>query len=294
MAKTSYIEIPAGTEDKFLKSLKSGDRFTFSKVVRNDTLLSAKHKKGISAKSLLPLCSGIWQSFTDAQRLAWTNAGGMMGLKGWQLFVQDQVIRVLNNLPGSVTPVLTHQSWVGKILLGGTATEIQIAQYHPSSYFIIHKVYGKKGMYTPLQINEGFGLPLQIGLSYKSNLFAVGADPYAKFYAKIINSYQGKDDNYLLEIPLTFSSNWGSTTATLPVLRGTIIGYTLFFHLHDLQGSLYFDNIKAIHNGQNWVRDPGCKNIAQSFTHQFQQIPKHWVANILPNGAEFDSVYEDF
>ncbi len=294
MTKTTYVEIPLGSEDAFLKSLKSGDRFQFSKIIRNDTLLSKRRKVGISARSLLPTISALWAAFSDAERLAWTNAAAVMGRSGWQLFVQDQNIRIKNSMSGVATPSLFHQSWVGKLVLGGSATEIKLLQIHPQSYFIYHKVIGKKGMYLPVAVTENFGLPLQIGISYKSSLTSSGANPFAKFYAKIKNSYQGVDDEHVLEIDMALSHDWETLTATLSSLRGIIIGYELFIHLHDVTGSLYCDNIKATHNGQNWVRDPWTTNIAQTFTKQWQQIPAHWAAQILPDGAEYDTVYEDF
>jgi len=294
MAKTSYVQIPVGSEELFLKSLKSGDRFQFSKIVRNDTLLSKRRKVGIRARSLLPAISAIWSGFSDATRLAWKTAAAKMSLNGWQLFVQDQSIRIINSMAGEATPVETHQSWVGKILISDPANEIKILQIHPQNYYIIHKVYGKKGMYESVNVTENFGLPLKIGLSYKSNLTADGADPYAKFYAKIWNSYQGVDDEHLLEIDLTLVHDWQSVEATLSSLRGIIIGYTLYIHCHDVTGELYFDNIISEHGSTNFARDPFCKQVATTFTRQFQQIPKHWAALILPDGAEYDSVYEDF
>ena len=294
MAKTSYITIPPGSEDQYLGALKSGDRFQSARIIRNDTLLSRRRRVGISARSLLPQLSILWAAMTQGERDAWVAAGNMMSLKGWQLFVQDQSVRIKNEMSGVVTPVLEHQSWVGKIILSGAATEIKLLQTHPQKYWIIKKVYGKRGMYEPVAITENFGLPLQIGISYKSSLTSSGADPYAKFYAQIKNSYQGRDEETILEIPLSLSQDWEILTASLSALRGTIIGYQLFIHLHDVTGTLYFDNIKAVHNGQNWARDPFCKQVAVTFTKQFQQIPKHWAAIILPDGAEYDSVYQDF
>lgn len=294
MAKTSYVDVPAGTEDLYNKGLKPGDRFNFPRIIRNDTLLSKRRKAGVTAKSLLPQLSALWQAMSDAERLAWTNAGAMCSLKGWQLFVQDQSIRIKNDMGSPIVPVTTHQSWVGEIKIASPATEIQIVQYHPSWYWVQKKVYKSKNMYYPLKISEGIGLPLQIGLSYKSNLTAVGANPYAKFYAKIWNSYQGQDDEYELSIPLDLVADWKTETATLSTLRGSLIGYNLYFTLHDLQGELYFDNIKSIHNGTNYARDPFCKDIDQTFTKVYNQVPKHWAADILPEGAEYDSVYKDF
>ena len=294
MAKTSYITIPPGSEDQYLGALKSGDRFQHARIIRNDTLLTKRRKVGISARSLLPQISALWAAMSQDDRDAWAGAAAEMSLKGWQLFVQDQSIRIKNEMSGVATPALTHQSWVGKIVIGGAATEAKIVQIHPSQYWIIHKVYKKKGLYEPVSVNESFALPLEISISYKSDLTSAGADPFVKFYAKIKNSYQGKSDDHILEIPLSLSHSWETLTATLSALRGTIIGYELFIHLHDVTGTFYFDNIKALHSGQNWARDPFCKQVAVTFTHAYQQIPKHWAAVILPDGAEYDSVYEDF
>lgn len=294
MAKTSYVTIPVGWEETFKKSLCSGSRFFNARLRRNDSLLSRKRKKGVSQRSLLPQLSALWQAFSDAERTAWATAAAKMGLKGWQLFVQDQSIRIINDMAGVVTPVTTHQSWVGEIKITAPATEIKLVQLHPSQYWVYHKVAGTKNQYEPVSVSEGFGLPLKIGLSYKSNLVSAGANPYAKFYAKIWNSYQGVDDEHLLEINLDLVHDWQTVNSTLSFLRGTIIGYTLYIELHDLTGELYVDNIIAEHNAQNWARDAGMKSFAVTFTKQFYQIPKNWAAEILPDGAEYDSVYLDF
>lgn len=293
MAKTSYLTITAGLEDLYYSGLKSGDRFQYARVVRNDTLITKARKKGLTQKSMLPQIAEIWATFTNEQKQAWADAGKVCSLTGWQLFVQDQCIRIRNEIVGSATPSLFHQSWVGKLKIVEPATELKIGQYHPSSYWVEKKVGGKKGMYQPVQINEGFGLPLELSISYKSDLTSQGAGSFAKFYARIYNSYQGKDDGVVLEIPLDFNANWKTQTALIENLRGTILGYDLFIHLYNLRGEVLIDNIKATHTGTNWARDPFCKNIDITFTRAFYQIPKHWVAITLPNGAEFDSVYPD-
>jgi hypothetical protein len=97
-----------------------------------------------------------------------------------------------------------------------------------------------------------------------------------------------------VEITLDLSEDWQSADVTLSSAPGYVVGYTLFFHLHDVRGSLYIDNVKAEHSGQNWVRDPFCKDINQGFTKAFYQIPKHWAATILPSGSDYESIYKDF
>ena len=60
-----------------------------------------------------------------------------------------------------------------------------------------------------------------------------------------------------------------------------------------MTGTFLFDDVKAEHTGQNWARDPYCKNIAQQFTRAFYQVPKSWAALILPAGADYDSIYPE-
>ena len=137
-------------------------------------------------------------------------------------------------------------------------------------------------------------MPLVLSLNYKSNLASAGAGSFAKFYADVWYSYQGKNLIKTVEIPLDLVSDWKNATATLPTVATILVGYTLYFHLYKMTGDLYIDNVKATHNGQNWVRDTYCEDIYQTFSRAFYQIPDHWAPVVLPSGAEYDSVYEDF
>jgi len=86
-------------------------------------------------------------------------------------------------------------------------------------------------------------------------------------------------------------ADWKNAETTLTTLLGYVIRYDLYIHLYNLQGDLYVDNIKVEHSGQNWARDPWCKDINQGFTRAFYQIPKHWAGVIVPDGAIYDSIY---
>ena len=291
MAQTSYIDLTPEQEDLFFKGLNSQDRFTYPRVTRKLTLFSVKRKHGLSQRSFLPAIALLWNAFSDAERLAWSNAGAECGLNGWRLFVQDQSYRIKNDIAGVATPTLLHQALVGFLNIEAPATEIKIAQYHPRAYWVSHKVYGKKGMYVPLEVTEDFALPLKIQLNYKSNLVSQGAGSFAKFYAVVRSSYQGVDRFDNIEIPLDLITDWKEADATLTTVLGYVIGYTLYFHLYNLRGTLEFDNIEAEHSSQNWCRDPFCKNINEGFTKAFFQIPKHWVAVELPDGATYESFY---
>lgn len=294
MAQTSYVEIPVELIDQYYKGLQSGDRFTFSKINKKTALISRKRKKGLTAKSYLSIIAEAWNLLTNDEKTAWSNAGAEMGLNGYRLFVQDKSARIINDLAGNATPSLLHQSWVGNLIIEAPASEIKIVQLHPRAYWVSKKVAGKKGMYEPVLVTEDLALPLEISLNYKSDLATVNGENFAKFYARVWHSYQGQDLYEELEISLGYSDDWNNKSATLTTLSGYVVAYELYLHLKGVRGNLYIDNVKSIHSGQNWVRDPFCKDIHQDFTRAFYQIPMHWAGIILPDGSWYESIYKDF
>jgi hypothetical protein len=180
---------------------------------------------------------------------------------------------------------------VGEIFLGGDATEIKLLQPHPYKYYVAKKVAGKKSMYSPVEVDEYLTLPFEIGISYKTDLTAVGSNPYAKFYAKIQYHYQGQNLFQNLEIILPLSHIWDRQTATVNTIATSVVDYILYIELNDVQGTILFDNVLAEHSAQNWARDIYCKKIEQSFSRAFYQVPKAWAPEILPDGAGYKSVY---
>jgi hypothetical protein len=291
MAKIEYVDLLPGIETNYFAGLRFGDRFVASRVAKKIAIFSRKKKKGVSARSLLPVIASLWNELSGPDQTAWSESGAEMGLNGYRLFVQDVSARIYNDLPGVATPSLFHQSWVGNIKIEDPATEAKIIQIHPRSYWVSQKVQGKKGMYEPVLVTEDLGLPFTLSLNYKSNLTSQGPGAFAKLYARFWYSYQGQNLFQNLEIPLDFSTGWKNAEATLTELTSYVVRYDLYFHLFNLRGDLFFDNIKAEHSGQNWTRDPFCKDILQGFTRAFYQIPEHWAAVILPEGSVYDSIY---
>lgn len=316
MSKISYVDILPTIEASFYSNLTMLDRFTAPHIGMKKTFFSRKSVKGLTAKSLLPQIASAWNALTPTQKTAWTTAGVQRSLNGYRLFVADMSARIKNGLSGVVIPSLLHQSWFGRLKISAPAYEIKIAQLHPQFYWISRAVPGKKGQREPVKVTEDFSLPLVLSLNYRSELFySAGdtgiygdkiyassyygdetdvSDAFSKFYADVWYSYQGKNLHSFLEIPLVPGSDWINALATLSSLETIVVGYTLYFHLYKMVGDLYIDNVKATHSGQNWVRDTYCEDLYQTFSKAFYQIPDHWAPVILPSGAEYDSVYEDF
>jgi len=291
MARSSYIELTSEIEGLYYGALRPGDRFIAPRVNRKIDLMSLRRKKGVSQKSLLPLCASIWNTYDSTQKGLWNTAGSYCGLSGWKLFVKDKCYRVVNDIAGESTPVITYQALAGELRIDAPADELKIFQPHPFAYYISKKVTGKKGMYEPYLITEKLSLPLQIGLSYKSNLTKTQSDGFAKFYAVVRRLYQGQNLDELLEIELDLVADWKTVSDTLSFILGQYTSYALYFHLYHVRGTLLVDNIKSYHNLQNWARDPACNDIHQDFTRAFYQVPAHWSALVLPDGAFFESVY---
>lgn len=293
MARTNFIDLPEAQEDLYWTPLQSGDRFTFSKVSRKQTLLGRQKIEGLTRRSYLPAISAIWKTYSDALKDDWRDAGAERGVTNWQAFVADQSQRIKYGIAGEATPSIYHQDWVGGIIIEAPAEEIKLAQYHPSQYWISKKVTGKKGMYEPVSVTEPFYLPLKLSINYLSDLTSTGSGSFAKLYATIRHLYQGQNLSTDFEIDIPLSGGWANLNDTLSSLLGQATSYHLFIHLYKVRGTLLFDNIKAEHSSQNWARDPYCKDISKQFTKAFYQVPQHWAALIIPSGSWYGSVYPE-
>ncbi len=291
MARTNYLDLPLGQENLYYAGLQSGDRFVFPRIVRKNKFFGRKKIKGLTAKSYLPIISGIWAGFSTAEKQAWKDVDPHPRQHGWRTFVADQSKRIKLGYAGTATPNQFHQDLVGGIDIVGPAEEVLIAQYHPGTYYVKKKVQGTKNTYDPVQVTEAVSLPLTLSINYKSSLISTGAGSFCKFYARVRHFYQGRDIDTDLEINIPLSGGWANLTKTLSVVLGEVVGYTLFIHVYKATGTLLFDNVKATHSGQNWVRDTYCRDISQIFTRAFYQVPKNWAPITLPPGTDYDSTY---
>lgn len=291
MAKTSLLIIPPGLDTTYFKSLQSGDRFTIPHIKVKRLFTSRSRKTGLTQKSLMVQLAPVWAGFSDVERLAWNNAGAVCDMTGWRLFIQDTAVRIANGISGYANPNLLYQSKVGKIEIESPAIGLTIIQLHPQSYYINKKVIGTRSEYEPKLVVENLSLPVDIAISYKSNLISAGSDPFAKFYIIIYSNYQGLTLENVCEIPFSLVHDWERLTASISGVKGQFKGYTAFIEIHDSTGSLLFDNVDITHGGVNWARDPFCNSIQTTFTKAFYQIPKNWAPKEIISGAFYGSVY---
>ena len=294
MAKCTYVDLLPEDYDLYYGSLAPGDRFMHARIKRKTAFFSRWRKLDLGGRSLFKVLSEYWQAFNQTQKDAWNAVGAVIGLNGWQAFVEDTAARWRFDYSGTSTPNLLHNARVGKLVIASPATEIKIAQYHPQWYYIRKKVRGRKGMYEPYKIEEYLGLPLELKLSYKANLVSAGAGSFAKYYARIHHLYQGLDLYTNHELSLDFITAWKSADATISEVIGTAVNYDLYIHLYNVTGSLWIDNVECNHSAQNWVRDWDCDDINKVFTRAFYQVPMTWAPITVPEGAEYESIFETY
>lgn len=294
MAKTSYIAIPPEYQKKYWKELKPGSRFQHSRICRNKKFVSRRDKLRLKNQSLFVWFAEYWKELSDAKKAEWKEAADEIGLTNWQCFIHDTAARKrYPEIEGLADPSKMHQGWVGWLHIADPAEEIKITQLHPKFYWIRRRNPDTL-RYEPVKITEDFTLPIQIQLNYKSDLTSVAENAFAKFYAKVIYSYQGVNREAEVAVDMDLQSGWQTASAELSEVVGHIIHYDLFFHLKGVQGDLYFDNLKSKHSLQNWVRDPRCDDIDEDFPITWFQIPKKWIAVEVPANTFFKSTYKDF
>lgn len=291
MARTTFIDIPEGQAELYYAGLTPGNRFEYTRVIRKTAFFGRKKAAKVKARGYLNTIKVLWGGFTTEEKQAWKDVDPHTQQHGWRSFVADQSKRILNGLAGVATPNAFHQDMIGALDIEAPAEEIKIAQFHPASYYIQQKVQGKKSQYNPVEVTENVSLPIDISINYLSDLTSTGAGSFVKFYAEVVHYYQGVNRTTTMEISMPLIGGWASASESLSVVVGEVVGYTLYIHLYKVRGTFRFDNPKIEHSGQNWMRDPFCKDISKSFTRAFYQVPQNWGAITLPSGTAYGSVY---
>lgn len=291
MAIVGGLEVPEQLIQLFRELVRVNDSRRYGSVAKNGHLLSKEKKLKVSTRSLLPQISEYWAALTPAQKAAWKSAGAASSYNMWNLFVQDTAYRLKYGLPGVATPSDLYQYKVGKLTIAAPASGARLRQYHPESYYKMKKVTGTKGLWTEVEIKEKLQLPLTIGMSYKASLTAGGVDSYARYYATIYSSYQGRTIQTQVGGDLLQNTDWIYYSATTTEVIGKARSYDLCLDFNNVYGCFYWDNVIARHTGTNYARDWRCVDVNNELTRSNYQIEKSWEEDFLPTGAAFDSVY---
>lgn len=291
MALTGALEIPPELLELFQKLVSSTNNRGTGAVRKHGYLQSKKKILDLTTRSLLPQISTLRDTLSPSEIAAWKTAAAAGRQNWWNLFVQDTAYRLKYGIDGLAEPSPLHQYKVGRIELKGSANRILLTQYHPNKYYISKKMRGNTSLREDVAIFEPFQLPLEIGLSYRSNLVAAGSAPKARFSAVVFSSYQGRTIETEMAIDMNLSAGWTRATTSLSEVIGLPRYYQMFIELEDVQGNFEWDNVLAMHTATNWARDFRCTDVNNEITIVNYQIEKSWEELFQPNGALFDSVY---
>lgn len=292
MAKTETIDIDTELQDSFSKAFEQRDRFVLSVLQGHKNEPSDRQKYNLRGQSLFKYLAPLWRELTTEEKSTWATAGAASNISNWQLFISDNAARIKNGLILDVPPSPIWQVRTGFLSIQSPATELKLIQEHPLDYWISRKMRGKPWKQELVKIQERITLPIDLQLSYKSDLTTVGGEQIAKYSVILWYSYQGVDhfDEYSIEI--NAEQDWTVDNISTPSsVVGHLIGYFLVIHIKGYTGEVLFDNIKAIHTEQNWARDPRCDDIGKIFTKAFAIVKPFWIPEILPSGASYNTVF---
>jgi hypothetical protein len=309
MVKTSFLDIPDELKFDYDRTLEQRDRFTLGVVQGHKRLLSRRERKLLKRPavinspmegrgSLFKYLSPLWRALTLEQKNAWKNAGVYSNLTNWQLFISDNAARIRHSLPLEVPPSELWQVRAGQLKIESPASELVLQQQHPLDYWGLQKIRGRSWKSELVLIREALALPLELAIRYKSDLEEISSPEWpsevprvARYFASVWVSYQGQETRHEVEIPFALTSDWTLETVTLAPVLGVVVSYILYLEIKGYRGTILFDNIRAIHSGQNWARDPRCDEINKTFKKAFAVVPPFWVPVSLPLGSSFASYY---
>lgn len=293
MAKVSYVNVPDPLKESFYQTLRVGERYNVSRLVKKTAPLSRPRVAQYTAFSFLPSIADLWAGFTDLERDAWTDPAALMGLNGYGLFVADQTARIVRDLPGSATPSLYHQTFVGHAQLDEVGSSMWLQQKHTQFYYILDKIAGKKTMHRPLLINEPPAVPITASINYRCNLTHTTGSDFRIFWLQMRAWAHGNDVYYQPEVELINDNAWHTATVDIPSVIGYPVGYTVNISIFGNVGEVWFDDLSIVHSGQDWAIDPFCERVGIAFDPVFSECADPWVNNSAGPGAFFNRVYID-
>lgn len=291
MAKTQFIDIADEMTEAYRSALEQRDRFILGVVQGHKRMPSKQRRKEIQEMSLFGFLAQFWRALTPEQKDAWSSASQYSNLTNWQLFISDNAARIRHDLALAEPPSDLWQVKTGYLTIEAPADRLVIKQTHPQEYYAVRKITGASWKEELVHVTEEFSLPLEIKIRYKSALTAEGPNQSAQYIARIWSSYQGQDIYTDLVINFNPETDWTLANNTISNIKGILIGYDLYINITGYRGSLFYDNIRAIHSGVNWARDPRADYIDREFEGAFSVSPPYWLAVDVPTGANYKSIY---
>lgn len=265
MPLVNNINVPPEVYDLWIKACTIRYGFYGDKVDKKNIVWRRRNFPSLIARGNYQGLSQLWASLTAQQQSDWDDAGYWSAQSGWDLFAQDTLYRISNEIAGVATPNLYHQFKVARANLATTTQEFFIKQ-------------------------DYYDIP-NTEVSWAINIFCPlvsdGAGSYAKFIVRVVTGYWNDDidapDIIEYEYDLTeFNTFWDYISDSY--IDGFIDTGKVFFELciYKMTGSLYIDGVELNYNDQNFARDFQCN-----------YVDLNWDKVQIPVGGSWSSIYPD-
>jgi hypothetical protein len=258
MAKLYGITLPAGWELIYNKTLRRYDISVMCNVGKNSVWKPRKVFVQLKEITYLYAMAYSWGNYTTLQKTAWKNAANIIGSTGYNLFCQDTIYRRQHSIAGIATPSIYHQYLVGHVKIESPANSAKLIQPHNT------KIY----------------FPCTFETSFKSNLTASGANPYARFNFKWMRYTAGQNIEEIQTIEIPLIQDWNNQLINITTQTGLKGKWIIELELNDVVGDLWFDNIFVEYNATIKNNDPFCMDVV-----------KWYQGENMPAGVTLETVY---
>jgi len=259
MSIVSYTTIGGGLVTKDKETNRRYWWMDTSSVSRQRSIYRRSDIKTLPSFSLLGQAADAWNLLSAGDKASWEAAAGIVGLHGYNLFIQDKSYRLMNSIAGNATPSLYHQYLVGHVNIPEGAGDVYLRQSG----------------------NEILSFPASLSVNRKTVLLG---DPVNGQYCKVRFSYEYDEgagvQTQTDEISLSLSSSWGTETVVITSHTGLTGAWTLEIETHAVKGDLYFDDLFVSSLTSVLGIDPFCLNVV-----------RYWLLIAFPFSCLLESLY---
>jgi len=261
MSKTTGTTLGGGLISYDRRINKRFFSVTKANVTRKRLKYTRNEIKTLPSLSNLSESADAWNLLTEEIKADWLDAGNECGLSAYNLFSQDKIYRIINNISGNATPNLLHQYKVGYINIPESSGHFLLRQN--SSFNFNYPAYFYVNAKTDLTDEDPGNGYLTFRFKYN---YLDGATEYTQ----------------TTELNVSFSSDWTAYNTSVIQNFPQNEHWELEIEGDLVHGDLWFDNLKVSTADGIINNDPYCNKQGLSFFRL-----------IVPEGVNIESTYPE-
>lgn len=228
-------------------------------VAKKRVVYSRGELKALPGRSLLSQVGEAWGLLSQAEKDAWSAAGAIVSMSGFNLFTQDKVYRIKHDIEGNATPSLYHQYLIGHLNIAEGSGDVLLRQV-------------------------GFSVVSFPATLYLRRKLALSADPSNGEFIKVRFKYDYDEGGGVLtqsdELSLSLTDSWGSESLGITEHTGATGDWEFEIETHALKGDFYFDDFYVLGASGVITKDMYC-----------EKVVKKWGLVEYPAGALIETLY---